>query len=73
MPFRDAAMHYVIHQNLTGFPAITTRAGFDEEGVPVGVQLTALPEKENLLLRLAGKLEGMLASDERNWPPLADD
>ena len=73
VPFRDAAMHYVIHQNLTGFPAITTRAGFDEEGVPIGVQLTALPEKENLLLQLAGKLEGMLASDECNRPPLADD
>ncbi len=72
VPFRDLAMHYVIHQNLTGFPAVTIRAGFDEEGVPVGVQLTAVPEKESLLLQLAGKLEGMLATDRRNWPPLED-
>ena len=73
VPFRDLAMHYVIHQNLTGFPAITFRAGFDDERVPIGVQLTALPEKENLLLQLAGKLEGMLGSDEGNWPPLQNE
>ena len=70
VPFRELTMHYMIHQNLSGFPAITIRAGLDEKGVPVGVQLTSTPEKESLLLQLAEKLEGILPTDGQNWPPL---
>ena len=73
LPFRDLAMHYVIHQNITGFPAITIRAGFDDEGIPIGVQLTALTGRENLLLQVAGNLEGLLGSNESEGPPLDAD
>ena len=39
--FRTVAMSTTMGQNLAGVPACTFRAGFDPEGLPVGMQLTA--------------------------------
>lgn len=39
--------------NLTGFPAVTVPAGFDSDGLPVGLQLAARPFEEGTLLRAA--------------------
>lgn len=43
--------------NLTGQPAISVPAGFDEHGVPIGAQLVARPGREDVLLTLAKALE----------------
>ncbi len=57
LPVVDALMRFVRVANLTGFPAISVNAGFDREGLPVGVQLMGRPYEEHLLLRLARVVE----------------
>ncbi len=43
--------------NVTGFPAMSVRAGFGAGGLPVAVQMVAKPFQEALLLRAADALE----------------
>ena len=43
LDFRQIMMPYTVPQDLFGLPACTVRAGFDELGIPVGVQFTAPP------------------------------
>lgn len=43
--------------NITGLPAASVPAGFDTEGLPVGVQLTTRMGSEDTLLRLAREIE----------------
>jgi aspartyl-tRNA(Asn)/glutamyl-tRNA(Gln) amidotransferase subunit A len=38
--FRELVMTYTVLQDLLGLPACTVRAGFDELGIPIGVQFT---------------------------------
>jgi len=44
--------------NVSGHPAISVPAGFDEHDVPIGAQIVARRGREDLLLRLAAELEG---------------
>ena len=41
--FRELVMTYTVPQDLLGLPACAVRAGFDELGIPVGVQFTGRP------------------------------
>jgi len=43
-------MAFTALQSLVGLPACTVPAGFDENGLPVGVQLTAACGREHTLL-----------------------
>ncbi|NEO07555.1 amidase [Moorena sp. SIO3I8] len=43
--------------NATGLPAIAIPAGFDDKGLPVGIQLVGPPASEATLLALAAQLE----------------
>ncbi|NEP51259.1 MAG: amidase [Moorea sp. SIO3C2] len=43
--------------NATGLPAIAIPAGFDDKGLPVGIQLVGPPASEARLLALAAQLE----------------
>ncbi|AOW99444.1 amidase [Moorena producens PAL-8-15-08-1] len=43
--------------NATGLPAIAIPVGFDEKGLPVGIQLVGPPASEGTLLALAAQLE----------------
>jgi aspartyl-tRNA(Asn)/glutamyl-tRNA(Gln) amidotransferase subunit A len=52
--------------NLTGHPAATTRAGFSDEGLPVGLQLVAERGREDLLLQVAYAFERVRPLNE--WP-----
>jgi aspartyl-tRNA(Asn)/glutamyl-tRNA(Gln) amidotransferase subunit A len=56
-PFRDVIMGYTVPQNLAGVPAVTVRAGTDNNGIPCGVQLTAARGGELTALRLAEMLD----------------
>jgi aspartyl-tRNA(Asn)/glutamyl-tRNA(Gln) amidotransferase subunit A len=60
IPFRDLVMDYTVPQDVTGLPACAVRAGFDQDGVPVGVQVTAPHGREDLALRVARCIEEML-------------
>ncbi|MCL2769909.1 MAG: amidase [Solirubrobacterales bacterium] len=57
-----ATVAYLAPWNLTGQPAASVPAGFDEQGLPRAVQLIARPDEEATLLSLAAQLEG-----ERGW------
>ncbi len=60
IPFRDLVMDYTVPQDITGLPACVVPAGFDAEGLPVGVQMTGPPRREDLVLRVAAALEDRL-------------
>jgi Asp-tRNA(Asn)/Glu-tRNA(Gln) amidotransferase A subunit family amidase len=47
--------------NVTGFPAITIPCGNAANGLPVGLQLVALPWQEDHLLQIAHAFEQRLA------------
>lgn len=53
LTFRELVMSYTTPQDLVGLPACAVRAGFDALGIPVGMQLTAAPWREDLALRAA--------------------
>ena len=46
--------------SLTGFPAIALPTGFDAHGLPLGLQLAALPNADDALLRVAAWCEAEL-------------
>jgi amidase len=48
---------YTPIQNATGQPAISIPAGFSHDGLPIGVQLTAKPGDDDLILTLVRELE----------------
>ncbi len=50
MTFRDLVMPYTVPQDLTGLPTCSVRAGFDDLGIPVGVQVTGPAWSEALIL-----------------------
>jgi Asp-tRNA(Asn)/Glu-tRNA(Gln) amidotransferase A subunit family amidase len=58
-------MRFAPAANLTGLPAISVPAGYDDAGLPIGLHLMGRAWEEHLLLRLAGVVE---ASVERRAP-----
>ncbi len=46
--------------NLTGWPAISVRAGTSRDGLPIGVQIAALPWREDIVLRAAQHVETVM-------------
>ncbi len=62
---------FTIPANLSGMPAISIPSGLDEQGLPVGLQLTAPVLEESRLLRAAHALEQAIRFETR--PPLLAD
>ena len=62
---------FTIPANLSGMPAISIPSGLDEQGLPVGLQLTTPVLQEDRLLRAAFALEAAIGFDVR--PPLLDE
>jgi Asp-tRNA(Asn)/Glu-tRNA(Gln) amidotransferase A subunit family amidase len=58
-------MHYMIPGNFCGLPAISFPAGYDQQGLPVGIQAIGRHWDEQLLLRIAHTAE---QSIERREP-----
>jgi aspartyl-tRNA(Asn)/glutamyl-tRNA(Gln) amidotransferase subunit A len=69
--FRERVMAFTALQSLAGLPACTVPAGFDENGLPVGVQLTAACGREHTLLAAARILAGALPEVQRTRPARA--
>jgi amidase len=68
----DAGRPYVCYTsvwNYTGQPAASVPAGFDDEGMPVGVQLVGRPGAEATLVALAAQIERARPWADRR-PPL---
>ena len=56
---------YTRPHNLTGWPAAIVRGGTSPEGLPIGVQIAALPWREDVALAAAGLVE----SASGGWRP----
>ncbi|HEY0885008.1 MAG TPA: amidase family protein, partial [Ramlibacter sp.] len=54
-------MEVVIYATFAGLPCISVPAGFDERGLPRGLQLIGRPRGELALLRLAAAYEEVAA------------
>ena len=67
IPFRELVMDYTVPQDIAGLPACAIRAGFDSDGLPIGVQVTAGAHREDLALLLSSALDQRLNPDPR-WP-----
>ncbi len=59
-------MRFAMPGNLTGLPAIAFPVGYDERGLPPGMQAMGRPWEEHLLLRIAAAAESALP---RRRPP----
>lgn len=61
-------MRYVVPANMTGLPAISFPAGYDDDGMPVGFHAMGRAWEESLLLRLAVAAEdGVERRRPRHW------
>jgi aspartyl-tRNA(Asn)/glutamyl-tRNA(Gln) amidotransferase subunit A len=60
--FRDGVLPYTVPQDLAGLPACAVPVGFDDHGLPVGVQLTGPPYAEGRVLAAAEALFSATAS-----------
>ncbi len=65
-----ASVSFTAFGNVSGLPAVSLPLHWSEEGVPVGVQLTAGPWQEASLISLAAQLEQAMPWSQRH-PPLA--
>jgi aspartyl-tRNA(Asn)/glutamyl-tRNA(Gln) amidotransferase subunit A len=54
--FRDGVLPYTVPQDLAGLPACAVPVGFDDAGLPVGVQITGPPRAEGRVLAAAEHL-----------------
>jgi Asp-tRNA(Asn)/Glu-tRNA(Gln) amidotransferase A subunit family amidase len=61
----DRMTRFVTASNLTGLPAISFPAGYDGQGLPIGIQMIGRPWREDVLLRLAATAESFV---ERRLP-----
>ncbi len=57
LAFAARRIPYFAPYNLTGQPAASVPAGFDDDGLPLGVQLVGRPRDEATVLALAAQLE----------------
>ena len=55
---------------MSGCPALAAPAGFNDAGLPIGIQLIAPNRQEFSCLHLAYAYEGILSSTTRRLPPL---
>jgi amidase len=56
---------YCLPSSLTGYPSAVVRAGTSPEGLPIGVQVVALPWREDVALAAAARIETALGG----WRP----
>lgn len=65
MSTSSRVMAYIYHGNFCGVPAVTCPAGYDKEGLPIGIQFMASWYREDLLLRMANVSEELLETHRR--------
>jgi aspartyl-tRNA(Asn)/glutamyl-tRNA(Gln) amidotransferase subunit A len=66
--FRNQVATCTAPQSLTGLPALALRAGFDPDGLPVGIQLTAPAWHEPLLLAVGARYQRLTPTIQDRWP-----
>jgi aspartyl-tRNA(Asn)/glutamyl-tRNA(Gln) amidotransferase subunit A len=67
VPLRQAVLPFTVLANLTGAPCVAIPAGRDDGGLPVGVQLLATPDGDEMrLLAIAATVSRIFGSP--GWP-----
>ena len=69
--FRQAVMPYTWPHNLAGLPSCAVRAGFDDDGLPVGVQIAAAPGGDTAVLAAVAALYDATQDVQAPWPSLS--
>ena len=64
-PEGEAEARFTSVYNLTGAPAIVLPCGFDDEGLPIGLQLSAPRGRDMALLQAAAQIEAWLSVERR--------
>jgi aspartyl-tRNA(Asn)/glutamyl-tRNA(Gln) amidotransferase subunit A len=72
LPLIDVTSRAVAIMNMTGVPSLTMPAGFDRQGLPIGVQVVARPFAEATCLRVADAFQ-QLTAHHRAAPALVED
>ena len=62
---RTAATRFTRVMNALGLPAISIPCGFSRSGLPIGLQIIAAAQQEDLLLRVAAAIEDAMALSGR--------
>ena len=70
VPFRDLVMSYTTPQDLLGLPACAFRAGFDDLGIPIGVQFTGAPWEDAMVLGAAHAVYEATPAVQSAWPEI---
>ena len=70
VPFRDLVMSYTTPQDLLGLPACAVRAGFDDLGIPIGVQFTGAPWEDAMVLGAAHAVYEATPAVQNAWPDI---
>jgi aspartyl-tRNA(Asn)/glutamyl-tRNA(Gln) amidotransferase subunit A len=66
-------MRFCQPANFTGHPAITMPAGYDSNGLPIGLQAIGRPWGERLLFRIAAMAEQIVERHApKRWHPVLD-
>lgn len=60
-----AMLRFQIAGNFLGLPAITVPVGYDNYGMPIGLQFVGCPWSESTLLHLANAVEGFFCQEQR--------
>ena len=68
--FRALVLRYTTPQDVVGIPACALRGGFDELGLPVGVQLAGRPGADDLVLSAAQAVFDATPDVQAARPPL---
>jgi aspartyl-tRNA(Asn)/glutamyl-tRNA(Gln) amidotransferase subunit A len=68
LTLRELVMPFVVPQNLAGLPAVAMRAGFDRDGLPVGVQLCGPVGSDLRLLEVARGFHEATLGLQSAWP-----
>jgi aspartyl-tRNA(Asn)/glutamyl-tRNA(Gln) amidotransferase subunit A len=68
--FRELVMSYTTPQDLIGLPACAFRAGFDDLGIPVGVQFTGAPWEDAMVLGAAHAVYEATPAVQSAWPEI---
>ena len=68
--FRALMLRYTTPQNVVGVPSCAVRAGFDELGIPVGMQLAGRPGADEAVLGAAQALFEATPEVQARWPEL---
>lgn len=69
---RRIVLGYTALQNLTGLPACTVRAGFDNQGMPVGIQFTGRMGAEQTVLSIAALFYRLTPDLQKIQPALEE-